>query len=138
MTWLVDLDSMCRKRSNASHVQWGLDGSFSRLSLSIDPHRELEPDMTESSYNNHQIRVSSYAPEPHHWIADILVCSPTAIGVSEQALFFPADQSFETAEDAEAYALMLAQRWIDREPSRPLCSHDVLGHHSNTGKYTPM
>ena len=71
--------------------------------------------MTESSYKNYQIRVSSYTPEPHHWIADILVFSPTALGVSEQELFFPADQSFETAEDAEAYALMLAQRWIDRE-----------------------
>jgi hypothetical protein len=71
--------------------------------------------VTESSYKNHEIRISSYAPQPYHWIADILVFSPTAAGVSEQALFFPADQSFETAEDAEAYALILAQRWIDRE-----------------------
>lgn len=71
--------------------------------------------MSESSYKNHQIRISTYAPTPHHWIADILVFSPTATGVSEQPLSFPADQSFETAEDAEAYALTLAQRWIDKE-----------------------
>jgi hypothetical protein len=71
--------------------------------------------MAESSYKNHQIRISLYAPTPHHWVADILVFSPTATGVSEQELFFPADQSFETAEEAEAYALILAQRWIDRD-----------------------
>jgi hypothetical protein len=71
--------------------------------------------MAESSYKNHQIRISPHAPTLHHWVADILVFSPTATGVSEQELFFPADQSFETADEAEAYALILAQRWIDRE-----------------------
>jgi hypothetical protein len=71
--------------------------------------------MVESSYKNHQIRISPHAQTPHRWVADILVFSPTATGVSEQELFFPADQSFETAEEAEAYALILAQRWIDRE-----------------------
>jgi hypothetical protein len=48
-------------------------------------------------------------------IADIQVFSPTATGVSEQELFFPADQSFETAEEAEAYALLLAKRWLDSD-----------------------
>jgi hypothetical protein len=58
--------------------------------------------MPEFSYKPHQIRISPYAPTPHHWIADIQVLSPAAPGVSQQALFFPADQSFETAEEAEA------------------------------------
>jgi len=69
--------------------------------------------MAESSYKDHLIRISPYAPRPHHWIADILVFSPTATGVSEQELFFPADQFFDTADEAEAYALLLAQRWVD-------------------------
>jgi hypothetical protein len=71
--------------------------------------------MAEFSYKQHQIRISPYAPTPHHWIADIQVFSPAATGVSEQELFFPADQSFETAEEAEAYALLLAKRWLDSD-----------------------
>ena len=69
--------------------------------------------MPQFSYKQYQIRISPYAPTPHHWIADIHVFSPTATGVSQQELFFPADQSCETPEEAEAYALTLAQRWID-------------------------
>ena len=69
--------------------------------------------MPEFSYKQYLIRISPYAPTPYHWIADIQVFSPTAPGVSQQELSFPADQSFETQEEAEAYALTLAQRWID-------------------------
>ena len=61
------------------------------------------------------------------------------MGGSEQKLFFPTDQSFETAEDAEAYALMLAQRWIDRENSNaPRAPMTFRGTTPILAMYTPM
>jgi hypothetical protein len=69
--------------------------------------------MAEFSYKNHQTSISPYAPIPHRWVAEIRVFLPTATGVSEQELSFPADQSFETQGEAEEYALLLAKRWID-------------------------
>jgi hypothetical protein len=77
--------------------------------------RHLEAFMTEFSYKHYQISIAPYAPTPHHWVAEIRVFSPTATGVSEQELFFPADQSFNTLEEAEDYALTLAKRWLDGE-----------------------
>ena len=71
--------------------------------------------MTEFSYKHYQLSIAPYAPTLHHWVAEITVFSPMATGVSKQELFFPADQSFNTLEEAEDYALTLAKRWLDGE-----------------------
>jgi hypothetical protein len=88
-------------------------GDHARARPPTNIPRQLEAYMAEFSYKHHQIALSPYAPTPHRWVAEIRVFSPTATGVSEQELFFPADQSFDTPEEAEDYALTLAKRWLD-------------------------
>jgi hypothetical protein len=73
--------------------------------------------MAEFSSKHHQISISPDAPTPHRWVLKS-GCSRPATGVSAQESFFPADQAFDTLEQAEEYALTLATSRKSRNHSK--------------------
>jgi hypothetical protein len=69
--------------------------------------------MTEVQYKGREIETQSYQSDGARWRPKAMVITFGGGSVHTQPVSAPQDVTFETEQEADAYAVKMAQKWID-------------------------
>jgi hypothetical protein len=69
--------------------------------------------MVETRYKGWEIEVQSFESDGGQWLPGAIVSVSSGGSVRTVRLPAPPDVAFNTEQDADQYAVALAQRWVD-------------------------
>ena len=68
-----------------------------------------------TEYRNHVIWIRSYELGTGVWVPKAVVLFPPEEGAGEEELISPAETPLPSREEADEYALVMSQKWVDQK-----------------------